>query len=154
MGLWKFYRVDFASTGSTTTANNQTPSNSFEWTRGQWVRRRADSPIDVSNAISRIFMQIDTASTDIGNNAASSADINILAAAIPDASTGIIGGRFDNSSLGYFQMINGIPDNLRKSVNLTSTFAETLPIFKLRYDRNVTSVDSYCSVFIGFKESH
>lgn len=96
-------------------------------------------------------MQVDTASTDLqGQNAATSADINILACPIPEASTAVFGGRFDSSSLGYFQMVNGIGDNLRKSINLTSTFAETIPAFKLRYDRN-TTVAGYCTVVISFR---
>lgn len=96
-------------------------------------------------------MQVDTASTDLqGQNIATSADINILACGVPEASTGVFGGRFDNSSAGYFYMLNGIADNLRKSINITSTFIDTLPAFKLRYDRNTTAA-GYCTVVVSFK---
>ncbi len=150
--LWKAYRIDFASTGSTSAGLGLTPSASWEWIGNAWKRRaRADSPIDVSDATGRIFMQVDTASTDLqGQNIAASADINVLACAVPEASTAIFGGRFDSSSVGYFFMMNGIADNLRKSINITSTFIDTLPTFKLRYDRN-TTMSGYCTVCISFK---
>ena len=146
--LWKHYRCDFTSS---TGQDNQSPVASFEWTRGQWVRRgRADAPIDLTDAKGRIFMQVDTASTEAGTNNTTSADINILAAAIPDSSTNTLGGRFDSSSLGYFAIVPAFGDNLRKSVNLTSTFADTVPIIKLRYDNNTTLAGA-CSVVISFR---
>ena len=152
MGSWQFYRVNFASTGSTTQGLGLTPASSWKWDNEEWARRnRADAPIDVTDKSGRIFLQVDTASTDLqGQNAATSADVNFLACAVPAASTGVFGGRFDSSSLGYFYMLNAIGDNLRKSVNVSSTFSDTVPAFRVRYDRN-TSNAGYCTVFISFK---
>lgn len=152
MNLWRYYRVDFASTGSTTTGLGLTPSNSWEWVADGWKRRsRADAPINVSDAKGRIFVQIDTLSTELGSNVATSADLNVAGAPVAEASTGTLGGRFDNSSLGYFQMITGIGDGIRISRNLSSSFMETIPpLIRFRYDRN-TTVAAYSSVFISFK---
>jgi hypothetical protein len=148
MGAWKFYRFDFQSS---TGQDNQSPTASYKWEGSVWSKRSvADRPLDLTDKSGRLFMQIDTVSTQLGANDTTSADINVLGASIPDASTGTIGGKFDSSTLGAFAVVAAFGDALIKSVNISSTFAESIPSMRLRYDNNTTKA-GYCTVLVSFK---
>ena len=149
MPIWKYYRYDFSSSAG---ADNRPPTNSFEWVGGEWKRRAiADALLDVTDAQSSVYYQIDTVSTENGNNASSNCDLNFLTSAIPDASTNTMGGKFDNSTAGYYTSSRGFLDGTIKSFNIisTSVFGDTFPTLKLRYDNNTTKV-GLCSVYISF----
>lgn len=149
MPIWKYYRYDFSSSAG---ADNQPPTNSFEWVRGEWKRRaRADAPLDVTDAQSSVYFQIDTVSTENGDNASSNCDLNFLTSAVPDASTNTMGGKFDNSTLGYYTSLKNFNDGIIRSLNIISTklYGDTFPTLKLRYDNNTTKV-GLCSVYISF----
>ena len=158
MPLWNFYRCDFSSSSG---ADNRSPNNSYVWdtaTTNWKLRVPADTPIDLTDVDGKLFMQIDTASTENGSNVAASADINILAAAVAGASTAILGGRFDNSTAGAYGIIAAFGDALIKSYAIPSTVLGSAgatnailpPKIKLRYDNNST-LAGFCSVFVSFR---
>ena len=149
MPIWKYYRYDFSSSAG---ADNRPPTNSFEWVGGEWKRRAiADALLDVTDAQSSVYFQIDTVSTINGDNASSSCDLNFLTSAIPDASTNTMGGKFDSSTAGYYTAVRGFVDGTIRSSNIisTSVYGDTFPTLKLRYDNNTTKV-GLCSVYISF----
>lgn len=148
MGHWQYYRFDFSATGGT----NNIPDASWEWDEGanSWRRRGViDRPIDLSDADDNILIQIDTASTDLGQNNSTNTDINFAIAPVASASTGTFGGRFDSNASGYFHEEKTIPDGIRKSFALTNS----IPSLRLRYDNNGSS-SGYCTAFVSFQRRY
>ena len=149
MNIWKYYRYDFESSSG---QDNRPPTNSFEWVGGEWKRRAAtNSSLDVSEAKYPIYLQIDTVSTDIGNNLTTNADINIYSSAIPDASTNTMGGKFDSSTFAGMVGVAAFGDNLIKSHNIIGGifYQDTFSSLRFRYDNNTTRV-GYCSIYVSF----
>lgn len=152
-GVWKYYRFDFSSSSG---KDNRAPDGSYEWELGasNWRQRATpDAPIDISDAErGLVYFQIDTASTENGSNDTTNADINFLGALVAQATTGQLGGRFDNSTAGYFFSVSSIGDSVIKTgvIGYTSGQGFAPPWMKLRYDNNTTKA-GYCSVFVGFK---
>ena len=148
MNIWKYYRYDFDSSSG---QDNRPPTNSFEWVGGEWKRRAiADALLDVTDAQSSVYFQIDTVSTINGDNASSSCDLNFLTSAIPDASTNTMGGKFDSSTRTSIT-VNSFGDGLIKSTNIisTSVYGDTFSSLRFRYDNNTTRV-GYCSIYVSF----
>jgi len=145
--MWEYYRFDFNSSGGT----GKSPTNSWQWILGKqdWVKRIADAPIDVSDAELPLFIQTDTSSSDLGHNLSTNSDINIAANAVNFASTGTLGGRFDNASSGYYSEIKALPNDLINSQAIVSC----PPMFKLRYDNN-TTLAGFCTVLVSFRRKY
>lgn len=147
-GLWNYYRFDFTGT---TGGTGKAPANSYIWdmATANWKERIADAPIDVSDAHYPLFLQIDTASTDVYSNASTNIDINIAGRAVNFGATGTLGCRFDNASSGYFSEIKANPDGLISSMALASS----PPMIKFRYDDNTTGIGA-AHVFLSFKRKY
>lgn len=153
--MWKKFRFDFNSSSSAT-QTNQAPTASWEWDYGldtddKWRRRgRANAPIDLTDASGNIFLQIDTATTSLGQNAVTSNDINIKGAAVNDASTSVFGGRFDSSSTAsYFTSVQAVGDTVIKSVGLTNV----PPSIRLSWDKNTTAI-GFVTAVVSFNEGY
>ena len=149
MNIWKYYRYDFESSSG---QDNRPPTNSFEWVGGEWKRRAiADALLDVTDAQSSVYFQIDTVSTINGDNASSSCDLNFLTSAIPDASTNTMGGKFDSSTFAGMVGVAAFGDNLIKSYNIIGgiLYQDTFSSLRFRYDNNTTRV-GYCSIYVSF----
>ena len=138
---WKHYRLDFNTTGTA-----KAPTSSFEWDAADFGWRRripADKAIDLSDAYDYIQYQMDTASTDIANNTATSVDINWYSVPVENSSTATMGGRFDTT---VWTSTSGVSDGARRTITATNPPRA----IRGRMDNN-TTLAGYMSVFVSFK---
>ncbi len=154
--MWEKYRFDFNSSSSAASATNQSPITSWQWDHGagpadKWRRRsRADAPVDLTDASGNIYLQIDTATTSLGQNAVTSNDINIKGAPVNDATTAVFGGRFDTASTAaYYTSVQAVGDGVIKSVGLTNV----PPAIKISWDKNTTAI-GFVTVFLSFNKEY
>lgn len=146
------YRFDFNSS-TTTVLTNQNPAVTWKWdvAASAWRRRKTiQAPIDLSDASGNIFLQVDTATTDLGNNTVTNNDINVKGAAIYGTSTNTFGGKFDTASTSnYFTSVQAVGDNSIKSVALTNA----PPSIRLSWDKNTTAI-GFVSVYVTFNNGY
>ena len=136
------YRFDFNSSGLFVA-----PSASYEWdyTSSDWgLRGIVDAPISVSDAKTTLYVQVDSSTTNLGDNGSTDMDIYLISAPVEMATTGQLGGRFDSTTGAYYEY-TGHGDDVLASFGVT----DAPPKFKLRLDNNSGST-ARASVFVTF----